>query len=162
MPASKNDDTAAVLIDADRAGFIDHITDAFEEVWERIGREADTDNRDLVPWQPWPAADAAEFPEEMVFWIELPGVGPEDVEVRVSADVLLVCGRTAAPKGHLTPNYVFQERHFGRFQRTFPLPRGTDLEHIAASFENGLLTVTVPRRASARIAERKVVILQHG
>ena len=51
-----------------------------------------------------------------------------------------------------------RERSFGSFQRSFTLPEGVDTDKIEASFKKGVLTVTLPKTAEAKKAEKKIVV----
>ena len=54
--------------------------------------------------------------------------------------------------------YLLSERRYGSFHRTIPLPAGADAEQISAELSNGVLTVTIPKTAAAKAAERKIEV----
>ncbi len=76
--------------------------------------------------------------------LEIPGVRKEDVEINIVGDALEVSGRKEARNGY---SVLAQERWFGAFRRQVRIPesRAFDLSRAAASFENGLLKIAVPR-----------------
>lgn len=91
-----------------------------------------------------PVADVARRAEILRFDFEVPGLGPEDLEVTVRSGVLTVEGKKtgeAMVSGH---GYHRAERRFGALHRRFALPEGADTEAVEALLKNGVLTVTVP------------------
>jgi HSP20 family protein len=106
-----------------------------------------------------PAMDVAERGDAYVVQTELPGVSPDQVDVSFEQNVLTVRGTKPASfdvgkEGELR---VFAaERVHGTFERSVRLPEFVDAERIAASFSNGLLTITVPKAKAAQ--PRKITI----
>lgn len=99
--------------------------------------------------QPWaPAVSIQEMPDSLVVTAELPGVNPADVEVTVENGVLTISGEKnpadAAGSTHL------DERRYGRFERSFTLLQSVVPDDIRADFDNGLLTVSLPKTAEAK------------
>ena len=91
----------------------------------------------------------------LVVSAELPGVDPADVEIDVSDGVLTLAGERSDTTEVQEGSWVRRERIHGRFERSFTLPEGTDPEAIQASFDNGVLTLTIPappQRRPRRIA----------
>jgi HSP20 family protein len=80
---------------------------------------------------------------------ELPGVRPENVEVTAENGVLTVRGEKHAERkeGDQRGRYHVVERSWGTFQRSFQLPAGIDEDRIEASFDQGVLTVRIPKAA---------------
>ncbi len=105
-----------------------------------------------------PAIDVVENDKEIVMTAELPGMKEEDVEVVLSDDMLTVKGEKKSERKEEKENYYLAERHYGSFERAFRLPDTADAEKIKASFEDGILTVTVPKKALAKKAEKKIKI----
>jgi len=97
-----------------------------------------------------PAVDITERPNELVLTAELPGMRREDIEIELENNVLTIRGEKKAEheeKGE--ERYVF-ERQFGSFARSFTLPRTVDPDRIHARFENGVLTVKMPKSEAAK------------
>jgi HSP20 family protein len=78
---------------------------------------------------------------------EVPGVTEKDVEVTVHGDVLSVKAVRSEPEGR---KYAYNGRVFGRFERALALPEAVDTDHIEATVVNGVLCLTLPKRADAR------------
>ena len=102
--------------------------------------------------QAWvPAADIRETENELLVAVELPGIRPGDVDVTVHSGVLTISGEKqwdggSAAEGSLQLN----ERRYGRFERSFTLLQSVVSDDIRASFNNGVLTITLPKTAEAK------------
>ena len=93
-----------------------------------------------------PAVDVHETANQLTFEIELAGIKPEDVEVIAEKGVLSIRGeKKAQRKEGDESRYHVIERTYGTFLRSFQLPQGIEEDKIEASFENGMLTVRVPK-----------------
>jgi HSP20 family protein len=100
-----------------------------------------------------PAMDVAERGDAYVVNLELPGVGPEQVEVAFEQNVLTVRGTKPAShdvgsEGEL--RLFAAERVSGSFERSVRLPEYVDADRIDASFTNGLLTISIPKAEAAK------------
>src|SRR5512139_3183024 len=94
---------------------------------------------------PWtPVADVYETPESVHVLLELPGVAPSEVDVRVEGEEMVISGEVRMDR----PGDQFHrvERTYGRFSRRFPLPSGIDRGSVRASFRQGVLFVEMARR----------------
>lgn len=76
---------------------------------------------------------------------ELPGMQKENVTLDVHKSRLVISGETNFAAEKEEAGFVLKERRRGKFSRSLPLPQGIHPEHIKASMENGLLTVTFPK-----------------
>ena len=99
--------------------------------------------------------DAYVTPEEIVVVANMPGIKPEDVEIILEGDTLTIRAERPAPLQNV--NYVIQERTYGTFQRTLNINVPVEAEKAEAKFENGLLTLTVPKAEAARPKQIKVM-----
>jgi HSP20 family protein len=122
--------------------------------WPRLGTVPERFNRvfeELLGAMPvqepgWaPAVDVIERDDEVIITAELPGMSRDDVQVEVAEGVLTIKGEKQEVKEEAKDRYRVVERMFGRFERTFSLPVGIDPTKTAARFENGVLTVHLPR-----------------
>jgi len=105
-----------------------------------------------------PAVDVSEDDKAITMTAELPGMKDKDVEVVLRDDMLTVRGEKKSEREEEKENYYLSERRYGSFERTFRLPETADAEHIKAAIEDGILTVTVPKKPEARTAEKKIKI----
>ena len=87
-----------------------------------------------------------------------PGVKPEDIDVSVVGDTLTIKGETKSEEQFEEGSYIRKERHFGSFQRTFSLPASVASDKAKAEFENGVLTLTLPKTEAAKPKSIKVTM----
>jgi HSP20 family protein len=97
-----------------------------------------------------PAVDVVENKEGVRITVELPGVKPEDVKLSVENSVLTIRGEKRATYEEKTDRMHRFERQYGSFERTFSLPSTVDVEHIDARYDNGVLTVDLPKAERAK------------
>jgi HSP20 family protein len=89
--------------------------------------------------------NVSETDKEILVTAELPGVSENDIDVSLDDDVLTIRGEKRMEKKEEKENFHFVERSFGSFQRSVRLPYATDPEKVEASFENGVLTIRLPK-----------------
>ena len=104
-----------------------------------------------------PETDVVETEREIRVVTELPGLKRDNIEVDVENNVLTIRGekreeRTEGEQG----KWHLAERRYGTFTRSFVLPRDVDAESIGARFEDGVLTVVIPKSEKAR--RRKIEV----
>ncbi len=102
----------------------------------------------------YPAVDVYETDNEVVIEVETPGLRKEDVKITVEDNVLRIHGEKKIEREQKDRNYYVVERSYGTFERAFRLPDYVDTEKIKAKFENGVLTITLPKKEE----EKKKVI----
>ena len=91
-----------------------------------------------------PAIDAYRTDEGMVVHVELPGLNRDEIDVSVDDGVLTVSGERKLGHEVAEDSWLRRERAYGRFERSFRLPDGTDPDAIEADFDNGVLALTIP------------------
>ena len=97
-----------------------------------------------------PPVDIYENGDNLVLKAELPGLSPEDVEIRVENNTLYLKGERNFEKEVKEQNYHRVERSYGTFTRTFSLPNSVDADKVAANFKDGVLTLTMPKKEEAK------------
>jgi HSP20 family protein len=107
-----------------------------------------------------PAMDLVESDEDFVLHADLPGLGEDDVKIELEDNVLTVSGERKLEHEDRKEGYYRVERASGAFRRSLTLPEGIDPERIAASFENGVLEVRIPKPEQRK--PRKVTISAGG
>lgn len=107
---------------------------------------------------PSPAMDIVEEPNGFRLTAELPGMAEKDIELVVSGDTVTLKGEKKQESERKDKNYTLSERCYGSFQRTFTLPEGVDRDKITAEFGKGVLTVTLPKTATAVAQSKKIEV----
>jgi HSP20 family protein len=109
-----------------------------------------------------PAVDLAETRDAVVLRVDLPGVNPTDLDLKVEDGVLTIRGHrqaSAAPAPDSTANTTtattpevqhLTERAHGSFARSFKLPTTVDPDKMGAAYQQGVLTITMPKRSEAK------------
>ncbi|MEW6357748.1 MAG: Hsp20/alpha crystallin family protein [Planctomycetota bacterium] len=93
-----------------------------------------------------PALDISETENAVTVKAELPGVDAKDVDVSLSGDVLTIKGEKKEEKEEKERSYHRVERSYGSFSRTLRLPATVDADKIEASFDKGVLEITMPKK----------------
>ena len=109
--------------------------------------------------QSWmPLMDIEDDDEQLRLSFELPGVNPDDVNVTVENGVLTVSGEKKFERqtGNEQKGAYRVERRYGRFERSLTLPQSVDAEKVTARYDNGVLTLELPKSAESR--KRKIEI----
>ncbi len=91
-----------------------------------------------------PAIDAFRTDDGTVVRVELPGMKQEDVDVSAHDGMLTICGERTVGDEVAEDAWIRRERAYGRFERSFSLPEGTDPNAIEATFDDGVLELTIP------------------
>lgn len=96
-----------------------------------------------------PPVDVAEEKDSIIVRVEVPGMNEQDLKVGFEDGVLTVSGERQFERKE-DRNYHRIERTYGTFSRTFTLPRTVDQDSIAASYRDGMLEITIPKREEAK------------
>lgn len=123
--------------------------DGFENRLRRMFGEA-LGETEALGWAP--AVDVVETDDELKLTAELPGVGPEDVEIELEGNMLTIRGEKKLEREETKAEgraRVF-ERVYGEFSRSFTVPAAVDPEKITAEFQNGVLMVHMPKTTEAK------------
>ncbi|WP_414476043.1 Hsp20/alpha crystallin family protein [Microvirga sp. M2] len=101
-----------------------------------------------------PQINVSETDTEIRITAELPGVTEDDIHVDIHDNMLMIRGEKKLEHKDEKENFHFMERSYGTFQRTLQLPFTVDPEQVKADFENGVLTVTVPKNTQQQRSRR--------
>jgi HSP20 family protein len=127
----------------------DQINRLFNDAFDRTEGESN-----LTAWAP--AVDISENEHELVVKADLPGVDAKDLDIRVENNVLTIRGERKFEKKVNEDNYLRVERAYGSFSRSFALANTVNPEGIKADYQNGVLTLVVPKREEAKPKQIKV------
>jgi HSP20 family protein len=127
----------------------DQVNRLFNGVFEQAGEESS-----LTAWAP--AVDIYETEHELVVKTDLPEVDPKDLDIRVENNILTIRGERKFEKKVNEENYLRVERAYGSFARSFTLANTVNSEAIKADYQNGVLTLTIPKKEEAKPKQIKV------
>ena len=111
----------------------------------------------IEPGQWLPATDMSETDKQIHVRAELPGIDPQDVDVSVSEDRLVISGEKKSEKEASGEGWTHRESRYGSFSRAIPLPETVDPTKVTARYDKGVLTVELTKSPSS--ASRKVPVL---
>jgi len=103
----------------------------------------------------WPSVEVSETDKEVKVVAEIPGLEEKDVEVELANGVLTISGEKKSET--VDKERRFSERHYGRFERSIPVD-DVDQDKVAAAFNNGVLTVTLPKSPTAQQKVKRIAI----
>jgi HSP20 family protein len=143
-----------------------HPASEFNQDFSLLQREIDrmfdrfkTGNSDDTSLKTWtPSVDIIEKENDFHIKVELPGVDKKDVKITVQDDVLIIKGEKKMESEKKGENYHRVERCYGAFQRSFSLPHTVAADKIDASYDNGILTISLPKVEEAKPKEIEVKV----
>jgi len=115
------------------------VDDIFDRFFDRGSREQSTS----AVWSP--RTDLIETDTSYRIRLDLPGMTKEDININLQNNTLTVRGERQSERTNEDDEHVRVERTFGTFHRTFRLPDAVDAENIEAAYEDGVLTINVPK-----------------
>jgi HSP20 family protein len=118
----------------------------------------------LAQWQPsaaWSlAVDVAENDDAFIVTASVPGMKPDDLDITITDNVLTIKGEYKADEAIEEKNYHIRERRYGSFGRSITLPVSVNVDDVDAGFENGVLTLTVPK--AEELKPRRITVKAHS
>ena len=130
----------------------DQINRVFSDSFDRTGEEGS-----LTAWAP--AVDIYETEHELVVKADLPDIDPKDLDIRVENNILTIRGERKFEKQVNEDKYLRVERSYGSFARSFTLANTVNAEAIKADYQNGVLTLSIPKREEAKPKQIKVNVV---
>ena len=100
--------------------------------------------------------DLWETPEAYHLRADLPGLTAEDIDINVTADTVSISGELKGMSDVTSDGWLRQERRHGKFQRAFTLPAQLESSKIEATFDNGVLTLVMPKAENVRPRQIKI------
>src|SRR5438477_7531962 len=105
-----------------------------------------------------PPVDIYEDEHNIILKIEVPGIDEKDIDVSVQNNTLTVHGERKIEKEEKEENFRRVERQYGSFVRTFTLPQTVDTDNVSATYDKGVLKISLPKKAEAKPKQIKVNI----
>ena len=106
----------------------------------------------------WPDMEVFDRDGKIVVRAELSGMKRDDVRVEVRDDQLCISGERRHEQEHSEGSYYTQERQYGSFCRTIPLPAGANADTISATFKDGLLTIEIEAPERKNRSQRQIEV----
>jgi len=129
-------------------------------LFERFFDNGAANNPGSSQWVP--RVDIREEADRFVILADLPGVDPEQIDIQMDKGVLSIKGQRSSEAATETERYSRVERRQGGFHRDFALPDSADAEGIVASGRNGVLEISIPKKAESTPRKIQVGTSQVG
>ncbi len=113
----------------------------FSDIMDEFFNDAVATRRDTFV----PSIDISETEKQFVIDVEVPGVDKKDIELNIENNTLTISGERKFEKKEDNKQYHRVESHYGTFSRTFSLPDNVNTESINATYNNGILSITVDK-----------------
>jgi HSP20 family protein len=136
--------------------FPNDLNHLFESVWG----EANHKLRTSYAWAP--PSEVSENEHHFLLSFEIPGIPKDQVEIEVIEDALVISGERKPETKNRETKILYTERRFGKFQRTFALPKGLETSKIEANFQDGVLRVLIPKAEAAKPRKIKIDVGSDG
>ena len=127
-----------------------------DRLWNRFLGETPLARMVTEEWLP--SVDISETKDKLLIKVELPGLEAKDVNVSISGNLLTIKGEKKKEEEEKDEHHYCTERYYGAFQRSFQLPASVQTDKIEATFDKGVLKVTIPRAEEAKKKEIEVKI----
>ncbi len=127
-------------------------------IFHDFARPAGSESETLATGSFVPAVDIYEDAQHIALKLEVPGIRQEDLDIRVENQSLTVRGERKFESDEKEENFHRIERRFGSFIRSFTLPQTVDTESIKAAYDNGVLKISLAKKAEAKPKQIKVEV----
>lgn len=135
---------------------LDRLRKEMDDLWSRFFGERPFGRRVDEEWSP--SVDLSETKDNFVVKAELPGLEVKDIDVSISGEVLTIRGEKKKEEEEKGEHHHYVERFYGSFQRSFRLPTNVQADKVEASFDKGVLKITLPKVEEAKKKEIQVKV----
>ena len=140
----KNDNTAR------HSGNMPYFSEIFNDLFDNM---LTTDFRRGTT----PPVNILEHDDDYVLELAAPGLKKEDFKIRIDKDLMRIDAEKKDEKNETSQKYSRREFNYVSFSRSFNLPEMVDTDHIRANYHNGVMSITLPKKAEAKPKEPKVI-----
>jgi HSP20 family protein len=137
-------------------GELGSVRKEMDELWNRFFRESPFFRRVAGEWAP--SMDVSETKDSLVLKAELPGMEAKDVKISISGDLLTIKGEKKKDVEEKDEHRHYEERYYGSFQRSFRLPVNVKKDKVDATFDKGVLKITLPKTEEAKEKEIEIKV----
>ena len=124
-----------------------------DDLWGNL-----TGEKEFLPrkgeWMP--AVDVSETKDSLIVKAEIPGMESKDIDISLSGDLLTIKGEKKQKTEEKKENYHRIETHYGAFSRTIRVPVSVNSEKIKASYDNGVLKITLPKKEEVKAKQIEI------
>ena len=138
---------------------IQELKKEMDRIWQ------DFFGKSLAPAEKWegvewiPAVDVSETEDAVIVKVDVPGVKPEDMEISLVDNVLVIKGEKKREEEEKKENFYKMERFYGSFMRSIQLPCEIEEDKIEASYKDGVLKIVLPKKPEEK---KKVIKINVG
>jgi HSP20 family protein len=135
-----------------------------DRMFDEVNRAVGSNGSDWSSVGKWLSLDVHDNGEAFVIEADVPGMNPENIDVTVHENTLTISGEYAQPEAPEGTKRILNERRFGAFRRSITLPNAVDMDKAEANYDNGVLTLTLPRSENSKprqISVKHQNLLQH-
>ena len=129
-------------------------------IFHDFTRTGSADSENLAAGSFLPAVDIYEDAQKLALHLEVPGIQPNQIDLRVENNTLTVKGERQFANDIKEENFHRIERRYGSFVRSLTLPQPVDTADVRANYEHGVLTIELPKKAAAQPKQIKVNVQQ--
>jgi len=137
-------------------GEIDSFKREMDRMFDDFFRPSSELSESSLSW--YPSVDVKETKDEFVISAEVPGMSKDDIKINISDNTLTIKGEKKEEKKEENHNYHRIERRFGTFQRSFTLPTQIEEKKVKASYKDGILTISMPKKEEAKPKEIPITV----
>jgi len=105
-----------------------------------------------------PSVDMYDDKDKITVCAELPGMKKEDIDISITGNTLSITGERKCEETKKTGETFRSERYFGRFHRSVTLPHAVDASHVSATYQDGVLNITLPKTEEAKRKQIEVKV----
>ena len=131
---------------------------SMDRMWHRAGTPF-SDKEEGPDMEAWAVPlDVIRKGEDTVVRASMPGVTPGDIQVSIEDNVLTIRAHTSKEFQDGDGNFLMRERRTGSFHRALRLPDSVDPDHVQPHYQNGVLSITVPKAEAKRARQLEVKV----